>query len=185
MRAFVAIALDEQVRERVACVQRELMRGAGKVAWVAPERAHLTLRFIGEVEPAQLPELESSLQEAIVHPPFELSLQGVGAFPTWSRPRVVWLGVDEGRAEVEAIARQVSQAVTNAGFAPADHPFRPHVTLGRVKDHTRWPRSMLGLQAGKAQVREVILYRSELSSHGAKHTPLKRFALQGLPFSGE
>jgi 2'-5' RNA ligase len=148
--------------------------------------AHLTLRFLGEIEPQIVPRLGSALRAAVRdRAAFRLVLEGVGAFPSSDRPRVVWAGLTEGRQEVVDLADAVERALVEAEVPPADRPFSPHVTIFRVRGahDLRRAREMLELEGsrrfGETEVREVILFESEPRPEGAVHRALERVPLMG------
>ena len=126
MRLFVAFSPPPDVRAALAALKTDdLVRAR----WVDAARLHATLRFIGPVEPSSLGELEAAL-ERVRSPPIAVRCDGVGTFGR--PPRVVWVGL-EPAAAVAALAGQVDAAVQAAGLPPADQPFRPHLTLARLK----------------------------------------------------
>ena len=145
---------------------------------------HLTLKFLGEIDPARVPSLAGALREALRGvPAFSVTLEGVGAFPSSERPRVVWAGLTEGRDGVVGLAARVEAAAESAGFPRESRPFAPHVTLLRV----RGPRDLAaahrllgeldGQRFGTSVVSEVVLYKSELRPEGPIHRALERFPL--------
>jgi RNA 2',3'-cyclic 3'-phosphodiesterase len=149
----------------------------------APE--HLTLRFLGDVPESVLPELERSLRAAVERePPFEVVLEGIGAFPTPERPRVVWRAVGAGREALHHLAGAVRRAVVEVGLADDPTPFVPHVTLFRVRSSadSERAREVLagpGPPPTRVSVREVELVESRLTSRGAVHHPRATFPLRG------
>ncbi len=201
MRCFVAIDLSVDVRSALLEVQGRLRAAAGRadVRWVDPPGLHLTLKFLGRVEDAQVSELASALAAASASiPPLELTTGGVGAFPTLTRPRVVWVGLAAGASEVVRLAVAVDRAFAPLGFPPEARPFHPHVTLARVRS----PRglgplvkAMAGEMAGATArpvargeaarastwgAREVVLYQSHLKPTGAVYEAVARLPL-GTP----
>ncbi len=148
---------------------------------------HLTLRFLGEVDARSAKELVRSLAPAVAPlTPFEFVLEGVGAFPSPERPRVLWRGVTRGAEELQALARVVHDTVERAGVAPDPAPFVPHATLFRVRsarDRERARRLLAPnapLPAPRVvAVTEVEFVESELTPAGARHRVLARFPLSG------
>ena len=109
MRLFLALDLDAVARDAVAAEQRRVAQairnaGGAELRWVPPERLHVTLLFLGEVDERQLPDLCRAVADCCAqHQPFSLSIETVGCFPNPRRPRVVWVGVGEGAQEVAAL----------------------------------------------------------------------------------
>ncbi len=103
-------------------------------------------------------------------------MRGLGAFPTPTRPRVIWAGVDEGAAQAATLARRVDEALVALGFAPEPRAFAAHVTLGRVRAPRANPRLAEALAAsgtfGRQRVDRLVLMRSQLSPRGARYTEL-------------
>ena len=173
-RLFVALALPEEVRARLAGLAAGI-RGARPVP---AHQLHLTLRFIGEVTEAVGAQVEAELARASA-PAFELAIRGAGAFGR--PPRTLWAGVAPPE-EVAALAAQVERAVVVSGLPPEERPFSPHVTLARLKGAPPFQvRDFLEAHRTLASepfaITEVRLYGSVLSSKGAEHTVLARFPL--------
>jgi len=188
MRLFVAVEMNRSVEERASEVIEELRRRAArlapraKITWTAPERIHVTVRFIGEADETKTQAIRSALGPTINAPVFDLSVEGVGAFPPKGPPRVFWAGLTDGRESLLEVERAVSQRLET--LVPAeDRPYAPHLTLARVKEAVGLSRAMLfdGLasrQLGKVHVDAITLFESRLSPKGATHVPLQRTALR-------
>lgn len=132
VRLFVAINPPARVRERIAA-DTDALRGVEDIRWVAPDRVHLTLKFIGEADA----ESERAIAAAIAlvaerHAPFEARLTAVGAFPSLRRPRVVWVGL-EASPELAALQKDVEDELAVLGIDREERSFRPHLTLGRAR----------------------------------------------------
>jgi 2'-5' RNA ligase len=142
---------------------------------VRPENLHLTLAFLGEVEPARIPGLEAALRrEAAGATPFPARTAAAGAFPSHGALRVVWLGVEPAAAFVE-LARVARAACTEAALPFDGKPFAPHLTLARCK--TPWPATArerlaeLGPREPLAfEVGAIALVASELGETGPRYT---------------
>jgi 2'-5' RNA ligase len=183
IRAFFAIELGESARRAAAGAARRLREGPGGdgVRWVRPEALHVTLRFLGDIDPARVAPLASrAARELAALRPFALRLGKAELFPTPSRPRVVALGL-EPAAQLAELAGAVERAVVAEGFAPEERPFRAHLTLGRVRG-PRFPSvTALEVPAAEIAVEEAVLFESELSASGSRYTPLERLSLGGGP----
>jgi RNA 2',3'-cyclic 3'-phosphodiesterase len=181
-RLFVAVDIDERARSAIAEISRGLAHhlrrepGAGRITWVRPEHLHLTVRFLGEVEQRRIDPLQGAFIEPLTTADFDLSFQGLGMFPAAGRPRVVWLGIRDGRPELERLGREVDERLRAAGVAPEDRSFRAHLTLGRFRNATRRPAidaADVGTPAiGPCRIDRVTLYESQLSTAGPRYTPL-------------
>ena len=146
---------------------------------------HLTLRFLGEVGPEAAGAVERAIAEAArASAPFDLVLEGVGAFPSRARPRVVWVGATAGAAETTALAGRLAEALARVGFPAERERFVPHVTLFRVRspgEHRRAEALLSGQEPPPPRrairVREVLLKASTLTREGATHRTLRAFPL--------
>lgn len=189
MRLFVAVDLDDGARGAAARVARELSRrlalkpGTARITWVALENVHLTIRFLGEVDDDRVPALRQALGEPMRVPAFVASLAGAGAFPPSGPPRVVWLGVVGGAAELGAVHNEVSARLRPFGFEPDDRPYTAHLTIGRVRE----ARGPAGAEVRRAletvdvaarwRVEHVTVYESRLSPQGPVYAALLRAPL--------
>jgi 2'-5' RNA ligase len=154
---------------------------------VAPQNIHLTLHFLGEVETAALGQTGAIVESvAGAIPPFSLTLGGLGCFPNFWRPRVLWVGLPEAVAPLNLLHRRLGQRLqTEIGFSPENRPFAPHLTLGRVKNGLPARHlTQLGqlIEREQAQVAilaqmpvtGVCLIKSELKPGGAVYTILRQ-----------
>jgi 2'-5' RNA ligase len=189
IRAFIAIDLSQEIIQRLDQVSTQLKKRLEgvPVRWVQVDNIHLTLKFLGDVSLANIDMLKKILQTEVEgHRAFEISVGGLGAFPTPRRPRVVWVGV-EAPADLSAVQNGVENAMSLLGYAREDRPFSPHLTLGRVSRNagTQDERQIgeaieaakLGF-LGVARVNEVHLYKSDLNPNGAVYTRLFTSALK-------
>jgi 2'-5' RNA ligase len=149
------------------------------VVWVAPENFHLTLKFLGGIDTGRVPDVDKALADAVAgRSPFQLTLRGLGAFPSVGRPRIIWAGIADGAAELAAVAARVDHALVPLGFPAEERPFSAHVTLGRVRTPRRNPRLSQALSAAAdvelitVPVARVSLMRSDLSPRGARYSEL-------------
>jgi 2'-5' RNA ligase len=185
MRTFIAVPLPPEVRALLGEMQKTLRSFSANVKWTAIPSIHLTLKFLGEIEPASLPRLVELLRAAAASEhPFSLHLHGLGGFPNLHSPRVIWCGLDGELPSLESLQKKVETACVDAGFAPEDRPFHPHLTLGRVRDRTNLQPLLDYIKIGSAlehtfAVREFNIYQSILRPQGALYSVLERIELQG------
>lgn len=173
MRAFIAVPVP----------------GAPESSSTAPTLDHLTLHFLGEFHPDLVAPLAERLAPAVAaRPAFDLTIEGVGAFPSRAQPRIVWRGVGAGREELVRLALDVRQAVIAAGIPVDIAPFVPHLTLFRVRsanDAARARALLDGRTPAPAPTRlavgEVDLVESQLRPTGAEHRVLVQFPLAERP----
>jgi RNA 2',3'-cyclic 3'-phosphodiesterase len=184
LRTFVAIDLPVAVQEALDSFEKELQKAQAPIAWIKPERIHLTLKFLGDVAPERIPEIQKSLEDAAgAVSPFRLQPSGCGAFPTVKQMRVIWVGLKGDGGALNKLQQRVEVAMAELGFKREDRPFRPHLTVGRVKgrQHLRSLQELLiarqDFDAEAFDVAELVLYKSELRPEGARYTPLFRRTL--------
>lgn len=137
MRLFVALTLPAEEQERIYQGAAPLREAPLPVRWSRPESLHLTLKFLGDVLPEAVPEIERAIATAASRTsPFTLPLGGVGAFPTLRRPRVIWLGA-EATPQLRCLKQDLEWEISPLGFPRETQAFRPHLTLGRARSDAR------------------------------------------------
>lgn len=184
IRAFIAIDLSEEARAVLADASETLAQRvpSGAVKWVSPQKIHLTLRFLGNTPLEKLDELYAALDRTVsAHNPFSLHLDQLGCFPNERRPRVIWVGVQGDTAQAQSLRDDLEEMVTAMGWEPEQRPFRPHLTLGRVKQKGAtldlpWGQNVAPAQIG---VNVVHLFESQLKPSGAVYTVRHTSHLQG------
>jgi 2'-5' RNA ligase len=183
VRAFIAIDLEPGLKSALEALVRSLEATRAEVRWARPNGTHLTLKFLGEIDGSRAGQVTEALEHvARRHKSFGLRLEGTGAFPNESSPRVLWVGVtaDPGLAELQD---DLEKALEVAGFPREERPFKPHLTLGRVKGRARLDRAMAELEAhrrddlGGMTVRKVALFESRLRPQGAEYRIVREVEL--------
>ncbi len=136
IRAFVAADISPAARRTLAEAVDSLQGGVSGVRWVRPSAIHLTLKFLGQVDPSLTPDIMDALGRSTSgRSPFRLGLSGVGAFPRPESPRTIWAGLEGDLEELEGLQREVDREVSPVAGVPVEsRPFVPHLTLGRVRD---------------------------------------------------
>ena len=184
IRSFIAIDLPEAIRQRLAAVQENLKQSVTGVRWVKPNSIHLTLKFLGNIHPDQVEDIALAVAREIRdHPPITLRAAGLGAFPNLKKPRVIWIGMEGEVQRLKEIQARVENALEPLGFAREKRGFRPHLTIGRVKDRRRLQSlgdavATLDMEPFNSfDADEIILYKSDLRPTGAIYTKLHRMPL--------
>src|SRR5580765_7338593 len=138
IRTFVAIPVPETWGAYLAALTQDLARLVQPVSWTREGNFHMTVRFLGDLGEDGASRVGDAVARGAdgAHPA-EAELGPIGAFPSLDRPRVIWVGVAGGEPEIAALAERVNRAIDAAGFERADKPFRPHLTLGRVREGAR------------------------------------------------
>ncbi|HUY36791.1 MAG TPA: RNA 2',3'-cyclic phosphodiesterase [Pirellulales bacterium] len=187
LRTFVAVAASREVRGRAAQLISELSCTAAKVRWVEPENLHFSLKFLGDVELLEIPKVCEAVARAVAgQPPFEIVARGAGAFPDADRPRTIWLGVRDGSEPMVELNAHVERELAPLGFRRERRRFRPHLTIGRVRDGRpglselgRLVRQHADFVGGVVSVDEVVVFSSALGRDGPFYEPLSTATLDG------
>jgi len=186
IRSFIAVELPDEVRGALSQIQERLRESVGGVRWVQPASIHLTLKFLGDIRPEQVQPIAAAAARAIQgEPPFTLGVSGLGAFPNPRKPRVIWVGIEGDVERLGRLETRLEGALEPLGFPREQRAFRPHLTLGRVKDPRRPPDLTRALAdvtvptCNSFDVDEILVYKSDLRPTGAIYTKL-----QHLPFAG-
>ena len=193
MRIFIALDIDDAIRNRIARFMDGVRGFAPDARWVRPESLHVTLKFIGETAPENVDPIKEKLK-AVEANAIEMNIRGSGFFPGAKSPRVFWLGIEAGPSLAE-LASTVDDRVAALGIAKEDHPFSPHLTLARGGGSAGSPRSksdgfkpsfqrlqekLAALpvpEFGTMTAREFFLYQSHLSRGGSRYEKLASFTL--------
>lgn len=185
MRLFFAVDLPDDLAESFAAIQEEFEEADG-LSFTDPEQAHVTLKFLGETDLDLLEDLASSSTDELVMAgvgPFDCHVGGLGVFPSMEYISVVWVGVDDGAAELTRLHEGLESATTELGVDPEEHEFTPHITLARMndargKDLVQDRVRSLDPDVGRFTVEEVHLKKSELSSDGPRYETIGRIPLE-------
>ena len=182
LRTFFAVELDDGSRRAAHAVAQQLAGAPGgeAVRWLRPESYHVTLRFLGTTPRNRVEALiAAALHATRAIAPFELRLGVLAGLPSQG-PRAIVLEVAP-HEPIAALAKQVENAVVAAGFAAEPRAFRPHLTLGRIRERRgRAPRldpAISLTHAAPFAVASFALFQSDLDAGGARYTPLERIAL--------
>ena len=186
MRLFFAIELGEELLDLLEETTAPLRVEAPELAWVGREQRHLTLKFLGDVAETDMTKLADAADRAAArHEPLEMTVREIGAFPNFRRARVVWIGVEQD-ARLELLHHDLEQACEQEGFEVEGRPFRPHVTLARVRaplavDRLRGLARAAKSVKTKATVRVewITLFESTLAPSGARYRRVHAAPLGG------
>jgi 2'-5' RNA ligase len=170
----------------VVGLQQRLAAGGVPAKWVEPDNLHITLLFLGEVDSREVPDICAAVQRAAgPTKSFAITLAGAGAFPTPRRPRTLIVHVAEGGAELIALHDAIESPLLVMGcYRREERPFRPHLTVGRVKGQVGDEVGIVikqfeAWQGGQSHVDEVLVLGSELRPQGPEYTVFCRVPLRG------
>jgi len=187
IRSFIAIELPDTIIALLNDLQQELKSLRLNVRWVRPENIHLTLKFLGDINPGDIECIDGAMADAAAEfAPFTLSVCGLGVFPGMKRPRVVWVGLG---AEIQALLdlqQNLEARLAAVGFPKEKRWFKAHLTLGRIRQAVNPAKisqaiqnySDLGNQKFAAD--RIILFKSDLKPSGAEYLQLKQVKLSGM-----
>ncbi len=184
LRTFIAVPLPETVSGHLREVAASMAGAwdAGAVRWVHPGSMHLTLRFLGDTDPDVIPALSAALQAGVSRMnAFQVTLAEACCIPGERRPRVIWVALADPRGQLAALHRTVEHLVRTQGFPRERRSFKPHLTLGRVRQRAVVParRWLQDPEPMPVPVREVHLIESRLKPSGAEYLTLARGTLAG------
>jgi 2'-5' RNA ligase len=175
IRAFLAIPLPDPLRDSIAALQRDLRSQIPPASWTRPENLHLTLHFFGDISQEYLEKLKVSvLSVRDCQRPFSVTVNGLGAFPSRHRPRIIWLGL-EPEDPLRQLYGNCMKFLLQAGLVTGPGSYTPHLTIGRLRrqkpDLTDLCNSVACSPLGQLPVDRLILYESRLHPGGAEHIP--------------
>ena len=182
IRTFIAIKSPVLVRDRLGRLVNTMRSRwpERSVRWVAPENVHLTLRFLGNTAETQIAALSQGLETiAAGYQAFTLTLGKSGTFPGGRRAKVIWTGLTDERGSLGELQQKVEALVQQLGWEPEERVFRPHLTLGRVRQGIRAPTEIWLEHPPPVEfeVQEIELVSSHLKPGGAEYRTLCRAAL--------
>ncbi len=187
IRTFIAVEVSPEVRT-VARKQMHALSAAGfDYRWSDPDTMHLTLKFLGNIRDQEVPDVCRIVEESVRNsPPISVLVKGLGAFPSLDRPRVIWLGIDQGYDELRTLQQAVDEGLRALGFPIERQDFRPHLTLGRLASGVRcaanyreYAERYRDTIFGGFEIDAVIVFASYLERSGAVHTPMATIELAG------
>jgi 2'-5' RNA ligase len=182
MRLFAALPVTGDAQHELAELLGTLQAGGWPVRWVRADGLHLTVKFLGEVAASGLPALSAALRSTVTDSPaFGLTGTELGGFPGLSAPRVIWAGY-EAATTLELLAHRVERHCAPLGFPGDGRPFRPHVTLGRVREGATLPDNAVRQLTGLAlcagwHADRLVLYDSATGAGGSRYTAIETFPL--------
>ena len=195
MRIFVALDIDDAIRERITGFEDGVRNFAPDARWVKPESLHVTLKFIGEQPDDSVEKIKQRLS-SIEASASEIHFRNYGFFPTPKSARVFWIGMEAG-PQLSTLAGSVDESVYSLGIPKETRAFSPHLTLARgaggsVAPHgnksdrpnrvfQRLQEKLSALPSpefGTMTAGEFFLYQSRLSPKGSTYIKLARFALK-------
>ena len=181
IRTFIALELPPSLISLLAKVQKDLQSMGLRAKWVRPENIHLTLKFLGNISPAEIDKISRAMVDAVGKmEPFTLVAEGIGVFPGKKRPRVIWVGLKGQVQLLFALQRLLEDNLAALGYKKETRPFKGHLTLGRFKQSVnpntirRVLQEFGDLTIEEFTARRVIVYKSDLKPTGAVYSQLQQ-----------
>lgn len=190
MRVFIALDLTSEARREIEKFLKRLEKKHWKVKWEKPEKVHLTLAFLGSIKEEKLDLIKKTCQQVTkVTASFIVSFKGFGCFPDFDFPRLVWLGLKGDLKSLASLQKKLRDQLKDLGFKTEKRPFKPHLTLGRIKRARVRERREIGRQIKalrkidfKSQwlVDKLVLYESKCLPEGSVYKKIKEFTFGNL-----
>jgi 2'-5' RNA ligase len=187
VRTFVAVEIPAEVKARAEALIARLRVTPAKVKWVSPKHMHWSLKFLGDVDIRDVSKICEAVARAVtLLVPFDIEARGSGAFPDVRRPRTVWIGVGAGSEEMIQLHDAIERELAALGHRKEWRRFRPHLTIGRVRQSPegieelgRLIEKNADFESGLSTVYEVVVFASDLGRDGPTYEMLGHAELKG------
>ena len=190
IRTFISVDVPDRVKAALGDLTGGLReKGLSEVRWTRPQGIHLTLKFLGNIDPKMASSIVDGLKTAAQGTTaFQLGLGSLGVFPNIAKPRVIWMGLAGELEHLRLLQEAVEEQTLFLGFSRDKRGFTPHLTLGRVRSSLSAPKREMLSRAIKTnsfasslswQVREANLIHSTLTPEGAIYRKLGNVPLEG------
>jgi RNA 2',3'-cyclic 3'-phosphodiesterase len=184
IRSFLAIELPAAIQMKIGRIEEDLKSTSADVRWVSPEKIHLTLKFFGNIEEQSIDSIVEAVKGHVTDMrPFQIVVRGTGAFPNLKNPRVIWVGLVDKEGVLASFQKSADISLAKIGFQPEDRPFRPHLTMGRVRSNRGREELIRRVgkyreeEVGEFEAERVILFKSDLTPSGSIYTRLREVRL--------
>lgn len=186
IRSFIALPITSAIQKSAAGLVHRLSGERDGIKWVPGENLHLTLKFLGDVDNRDVPQVCEVLRRCCSGiQPFNLQFRGAGAFPDPARPRVVYAGIIQGGDSLIELVGRLEPALADLGFKPEPRDYVPHLTLGRTRGGSRRGapevgdriRGESGYDLGSMLAEKVCLYASFLDKAGPTYQVMDTVSL--------
>jgi len=186
LRLFLAVTLPPEIKKTCREIIHTLKTSDADVNWVPEDNFHVTLKFLGDVSQDKVGDVTDVCRRvAAGHPAFTFSLGTLGAFPSLTAPRILWVGAQTDQDPFGRLAADITTALEHLGFKTEKRPFHPHITLGRIRSERSHAQLISTLHSNKnagisreIPAQNATLFESTLTPHGAVYT-----ARATLPFT--
>lgn len=188
IRSFISIDTPPAFKIQIEEILTELDAIHLPVRWEKPYRLHLTLKFLGDIDSGMLEKVKFALDEiALKHRPFWIRYSGFGFFPNSRNPRIIWVGCTPLSADLHHLYSDIEDSCNKLGFEKEKREFHPHITIGRVKQHSGKDRRAVADLTNRIEnstfdtiedeAHSILLMKSDLRPGGSEYSILKQFSL--------
>jgi 2'-5' RNA ligase len=190
IRAFIAVDLDDPVIDKICDAIEVLKSRITEIRWLKKENLHLTLKFLGNIVESQVESIVAALGQPLrLFSPCTISANGLGVFPDFRRPKILWVGLSGD--QLADLAAKIESALVPLGFVPESRVFTPHLTIGRWRENSRPAKNLRqeiaswnDFEFGACAVRQIVLFQSVLRPEGASYRELRTIPL-GAELTGD
>lgn len=179
IRAFIAVEIGHPHKQKILDLVTQLKKTNADIKWATENQMHLTLKFLGNIEQGKVGEISNILKDiADDSSAFSIQFSKIGAFPNMRRPRVIWIGVEEGDEPLKLLNNRIETGLEKLGFKKEDREYKSHLTLGRVKSLKNISELVKLIDKANLQfqdeikINELTLFQSTLTPKGAIYTPI-------------
>ena len=172
-RAFLALTLDQELRDIIHTFQTKLKTCDGHLKWIEPHNTHITLKFLGDISDQQASHIEQILKEHFNDvPKITTHLDQIGTFPSHKSPRILWLGLNDEQKKIKKLAEHIDSHLAKLGFKNEQRSFKAHITLGRFKSLKNIAKIIDGINDltipndSQIVLDEMVLFKSTLTNKG-------------------
>ncbi len=176
MRAFIAVDLSKESKDYLTLVESQFKKSNADVKWIEQDNLHITLKFLGDIDEEQAKKLITAITDiASKNRQFNIKLGQTGAFPSIRSPRIIWVGVTKGDAELKKIAAEIELCAIKTGVPAENKPFSSHITIGRTRSNLNREKLIQHLNSLNAEcnaeppesiVKNITFYKSTLTPKG-------------------
>ena len=186
IRSFLAFELPAGIQERLGIVSMELRKAGLPVRWVKIENIHLTIVFLGSVDNLVLEAVKEKAGTVVEDlSTIKIGLRGIGAFPHWRRPKVMWAGLNGDIEKLSRLRNTLNDELGLLGFKAEKRPYRPHLTLGRFKGPVKRNEDLRliidtyqDMVSEVYELNELVLFKSDLKPDGPVYTKMAAWPLK-------
>ena len=184
-RVFCAIEIPNEVQQQIVTHAEELREALPDIqaSWTKPDNIHLTLKFFGNIAQPQVLEVSAAASRTVEgFGPFQVRIEGAGAFPERGPARVLWIGINDSMGQLVELQRKLDDECQREGFEREARTFNPHLTVARLRS-PRGARALadkhkqIRFEPADIEVNRLVVFRSQLSPKGSRYSIISEHPL--------